>query len=184
MLLEMPDRSHGYDQLAKRFLELRAQGRIGESTVQAWAGTLAPESCVLDLGCGAGIPVSAVLLAHGFRVSAIDASPRMVAAYHAQFPVATVRCEAVEESQFFAQTFDAIVAVGLMFLLAPAAQTALIPRVARALRSRGQFMFTAPEAAVTWADAVTGAPSVSLGAARYRGTPHGGGMHTARRVGG
>lgn len=164
----MTDHSNGYEHIADHFVELRTQRRIGQSTVQTWAAGLAPTSRVLDLGCGDGVPVSEVLLAHGFDVYAIDASPRMVAAYRARFPSATVQCEAVETSTVFAQTFDAIIAVGLVFLLPPSTQATLISRVGNALRSQGQFMFTATDVPATWTDMLTERPSQSLGREAYR----------------
>jgi 2-polyprenyl-3-methyl-5-hydroxy-6-metoxy-1,4-benzoquinol methylase len=172
----MTDHSNGYEQIADHFVELRTQRRIGQSTVQTWAASLAPTSRVLDLGCGDGVPVSEVLFTHGFDVYAIDASPRMVAAYRARFPAATVQCEAVETSTFFAQTFDAIIAVGLVFLLPPSTQAALMSRVANALRPQGQFMFTATDVPATWTDMLTGRPSESLGREAYRALLTGAGL--------
>ncbi len=72
-------------------------------------------------------------------------------------------CEPAEESGFFGRTYDGVVAVGLLFLLPPEAQQALIRRVGAALKPGGRFLFTAPVQAAVWADATTGRPSVSLG---------------------
>ena len=36
------------------------------------------------------------------------------------------------------------------------------------LNAGGRFLFTSPEPACTWADALTGRPSLSLGAAVYK----------------
>ena len=101
-------------------------------------------------------------------VYGVDASPAMVAAFHERFPQAHVMCEAVEDSDLFGRTFDAVVAWGLFFLLAADAQVALIRRVASALLPRGSFLFTSPEPACTWTDMLTGRQSVSLGSEGYR----------------
>lgn len=55
-----------------------------------------------------------------------------------------------------------------MFLLSEDAQREVIRRAASALNLGGRFLFTSPKQSDTWADAVTGRPSVSLGADIYR----------------
>jgi hypothetical protein len=54
-----------------------------------------------------------------------------------------------------------------MLLLGAEVQRELIGRVARALRPGGRFLFTSPAQACTWADNLTGRPSLSLGADVY-----------------
>jgi hypothetical protein len=92
----------------------------------------------------------------------------MVAAFRRRFPDAEVACEPAEESSFFGRSFDGIVAWGLMFLLSADAQCAVIRRAASALNPGGRFLFTSPKQSDTWADAVTGRQSLSLGADAYR----------------
>ena len=91
----------------------------------------------------------------GCRVWAIDASPRMVAAFSNRFPDLPVKCEAVEDSSFFDLQFDGIVAWGLMFLLPEATQLAVIPRLASALSPGGSLVFTAPTEVSSWPDNLT-----------------------------
>ena len=101
-------------------------------------------------------------------VYGVDASPAMVAAFHERFPQAHVACEAVEDSGLFGRTFDAVVAWGLLFLLAADAQEALIHRIASVLLPGGSFLLTAPEQTCTWTDMLTGRQSISLGNEGYR----------------
>lgn len=161
------DRSNGWEAVAERLIAERSH--IGAATVRTWCRSLPARSVVLDLGCGAGVPVAGVLTAEGHDVYAIDASPRVVAAFRQRFPDAHVACEPVEESPFFGRCYDGILAIGLMFLLQPDVQRAVIRRVAAALNRGGRFLFTAPAQAATWADAMTGLQSVSLGDQAYRG---------------
>src|SRR5215469_1223561 len=60
------------------------------------------------------------------------------------FPNVPVECEDVEDSIFFARTFDGVVAWGLFFLLDAQVQRRLIKKVAGALQSGGRLLFTAP----------------------------------------
>ncbi len=160
------DSSHGWDAAAPEFMAQRSS--VGVETVRAWARSLPAGASILDLGCGSGMPISATLIDEGFTVYGVEASPRLAAAFRKRFPHASVACESVEESSFFDRTFDAVIAWGLIFLLSPKSQRDLIHRVARALRSGGRFLFTAPTEAASWADLTTGRRSRSLGADAYR----------------
>lgn len=163
------DPSNGYEGIAADFIAGRGQavGGIGAAVVRTWATALPAGATVLDLGCGTGIPVTRVLVEAGLRVHGVDASPALVQAFRQNFPGAPVACEAAETSPFFHQQFDAIVAVGLLFLLSKEAQQTVVRNAAQALRPGGRFLFTAPAQAVTWPDALTGRRSTSLGAPTY-----------------
>ena len=160
------DPSNGWDAVASAFIAARSGA--GADVVRAWSRSLPAGAAVLDLGCGAGVPVSVVLAEQGCRLHGVDASPTLVEAWRRRFPHAPVACEAAEASAYFDRHFDAIVAVGLMFLLEPAAQRAVIARVAAALVPGGRFLFTAPAQAVRWNDLLTRRASVSLGRDAYR----------------
>src|SRR6185436_502859 len=103
------------------------------------------------------------LLQEGLTVYGVDASETLVAKFREQFPNVNVECSPVEESLFFSRTFDAVLAWGLMFLLPADTQRSLIGKVARALNSQGQFLFTSPREVCSWMDGMTGLPSISLG---------------------
>ncbi len=163
----MPDRSNGYEAMARDFTRRRTP-TIGPRVVRAWAKRLSPGASILDLGCGYGIPISQALLHDGFAVYGVDASPTLVSIFRENFPSAPVECSPVEDSLFFNRTFDAIVAWGLIFLLAPETQRILVGKAARALNRGGQFLFTAPKQACTWIDVMTRLPSVSLGHEAYQ----------------
>lgn len=163
----MTDPSNGYDAIARAFTSRREQGKVGAGTVRAWAASVRPGGTVLDVGCGAGVPVSQALVDAGLKVHAFDASPALLAEYRARFPTANTQCAPVEESDFFRRTFDGIIAWGVMFLLTPEAQRKAIGRFADHLVPRGRLLFTAPEQVHEWADVMTGETSISLGAAEY-----------------
>ena len=163
-----PDPSNGYETAASEFMAERDRSRIGVATVRAWARSLEPGTGILDLGCGHGGPIAAALLDDGFAVYGIDASPTLVSAFRSRFPHAHVACEKVEDSNFFDRKFDAIIAIGLMFLLPTDMQGRLIDRVARALNPGGRFLFTSPIEACSWNDLLTGRQSSSLGSRIYR----------------
>lgn len=160
------DPSNGYEAIASEF-EARRQPHIGVAIVRTWAQALPPGAAVLDLGCGHGVPIARVLTEGNATVYGVDASPSLAAAFRDRFPQAHVACEAVEASRFFDRTFEAAIAVGLLFLLSPEAQRRLIVKVADALKPGGRFLFTAPTEPCTWNDALTGRESRSIGADGY-----------------
>ena len=169
----MSDASNGYDGIAAEFIAGRGSSKtrdiaVGVRVVRAWAKTLKPGGAVLDLGCGPGDPMTRVLFDAGLAVYAVDASPRMVAEFRTRFPAVPIECNSVEQSNFFGRAFDGVIAWGLLFLLEPDAQVQLIDKVARILSAHGRFLFTASGEPCEWNDAMTGQPSVSLGAETYR----------------
>ena len=167
------DLSNGYESISADWLATRGNSRarshaIGVSEVRRWAKTLPPGSRVLDLGCGPGFPVTAVLIEEGLEVFGVDAAPSLVEAFQQNLPGTPVVCESVLESNYFDRKFDAVLAIGLMFLLKPEEQRRLIQRFADALVPNGQLLFTAPAEPSIWIDIMTGVQSISLGAEEYR----------------
>jgi SAM-dependent methyltransferase len=171
----MTDRSNGYEGVAAEFLAGRGSARtrakaIGVKTVREWARTLPHGATVIDLGCGPGFPVTEILVSEGLQVYAVDASPSFVEAFRRNLPGIPVACEAVKDSAFFGRTFDAAIAVGLIFLLNAEEQRRLIARVADILAPGGRLLFTscAGDQPLVWNDVMTGLESRSLGAEEYR----------------
>ena len=161
--------STGYEDVATQFIAGRGSSRsgVGASVVAEWARTLPPAATILDLGCGTGLPISQILVDLGLKLFAVDASPSIVAAFHARFPDVPVQRTSVEHFDFFGRTFDAVVSWGLFFLLEAEVQRSLIKRVAAALRSGGKFLFTAPTQTGSSPDVMTGRPQFFLGYEQY-----------------
>jgi len=162
------DGSSGYEAIAGQFL-LHRSSAIGAQEVRSWARTLPRGSSVIDLGCGSGFPITAVLVDETLDVFGVDASPSLVDAFRKNLPGTPILCEPVQTSSLFHRSFDAVLAWGLMFLLEAEDQNRLIQRIADILLPNGRLLFTSPAHAVVWQDSLTGLRSVSLGAEKYRG---------------
>ena len=175
-LAAQKDTSNGYEGLASEFIKRRGESNIGVATVRKWARTRPPDAVILDLRCGHGDPLAVSLIDDGYKIYGVDASPTLVAAFQRHLPQAHVICEAVEDSSFFARSFDAVLAVGLIFLLDADTQRELIRKVAQTLTPGGRFLFTAPRQVCTWTDILTGRPSRSLGAEVYEAILTGAGL--------
>jgi SAM-dependent methyltransferase len=167
------DRSNGYDAVSEEFLARRGNSRtrsiaIGVKEVRKWAKTLPRGSSVIDLGCGPGFPITVVLVEEGLQVFGVDAAPSFVAAFQRNLPGTPVVCESVLESRCFDRTFDAVLSIGMMFLLKAEEQHRLIRKFAEILAPGGRLLFTSPAKPGVWNDVMTGVESVSLGAEEYK----------------
>lgn len=162
----LADHSNGWEGIAPEFIARRNR-QIGIAVLAAWTRLLPAGATILDLGCGFGEPCAKVLLDAGFEVHAIDAAPSMVIEFQRRFPGTPCRCEAVEQSDFFQRRFDAITAIGLVFLLPAEEQRRVLRNAAKALHPGGRLLFTAPWQACEWDDELTGTRSRSLGRALY-----------------
>jgi len=104
----------GYDAIAERYLAARSRTSTLGWVERAVAG-LAPGARVLDLGCGAGVPVAAWLVARGYEVTGIDLSARQLALAREQVPGATLIQADLAELRPGALRADAIVALYSVF---------------------------------------------------------------------
>jgi SAM-dependent methyltransferase len=167
------DRSNGYEAVSEEFLARRGSSRsrsiaIGVKEVRKWAKTLPRGSSVIDLGCGPGFPITVVLVEEALQVFGVDAAPSFVAAFQRNLPGTPVVCESVLESRCFDRTFDAVLSIGMMFLLKTEEQHRLIRRFAEILAPGGRLLFTSSATPAVWNDVMTGVESVSLGAEEYK----------------
>ncbi len=167
------DRSNGYEAVSGEFLARRGNSTtrssaIGVKEVRRWAKTLPRGSSVIDLGCGPGVPITVVLIEEGLQVFGVDAAPSFVAAFQRNLPGTPIDCESVLESRCFDRTFDAVLSIGVMFLLKAEEQHRLIRRFAEILVPGGRLLFTSPAKPAVWSDVMTGLESISLGAEEYK----------------
>jgi 2-polyprenyl-3-methyl-5-hydroxy-6-metoxy-1,4-benzoquinol methylase len=162
------DESNGYDFKATQFAAIRGKSDIGIASVRSWVRTFMPQSAILDIGCGTGIPITKVLVDEGMNVYGIDASPSMVTLFRQNFPGVPVACETAETSRFFDRKFDGIIAWGLIFLMPKDKQIKIIQQAAAALNTGGNLLFTAPLQRTEWNDVFTGNLSLSLGSEGYK----------------
>jgi SAM-dependent methyltransferase len=87
----MPDLSRSItDHYERHARHWDADRRLGAWHERAWherfAAAVAPGGAVLDLGCGAAVPVAAHLVACGLLVTGVDSSPTMIDLCRARLP--------------------------------------------------------------------------------------------------
>jgi trans-aconitate methyltransferase len=66
-----------YEQLGVRYLDYRQKLR-SEGSVRLFLQYVPKHASILDIGCGAGIPVDNILVKHGHFVTGFDLSPTLI----------------------------------------------------------------------------------------------------------
>ena len=131
----------GYDDIADTYLD-----RFGVSAVrQKWLGRLVESlppggGRVLDLGCGAGIPVSRDLAALGHSVLGVDGSAQQIVRARRNVPTATFVEAYMCEVKFDTASFDAISAFYSLTHLTAAQQAQMISKIAGWLKPGGTLI--------------------------------------------
>jgi SAM-dependent methyltransferase len=131
----------GYDEIADTYLD-----RFGVSAVrQKWLGHLIESlpskgGRVLDLGCGAGIPVARDLAALGHSVLGIDGSVQQIVRARRNVPAATFIEADMCEVEFATASFDAVGAFYSITHIPPAEQGQLISKIALWLKPGGTLI--------------------------------------------
>jgi SAM-dependent methyltransferase len=95
---------------------------------------------LLDAGCGAGL-LALLASLRGAQVTALDASPALVAIARQRLPAADVREGDLEALPFADASFDAVIAVNSIFYAADMA--AAMRELARVARPGGRVVITA-----------------------------------------
>ncbi len=133
----------GYDAIAERYLAW--SGDRPSPTRQRWLdlvlAELPPAAGILELGCGAGVPMTAALAEH-HRVHGVDISAHQVALAIRNVPAATFQQADMAAIDFPKGSFDAVVAFYALTHLPREEQGPLLKRIARWLRPGGLFFAT------------------------------------------
>lgn len=102
---------------------------------------LAPESEILDLGCGCGIPVSQAL-SKDFVVTGVDISPVQIERAKNMAPQAEFICADMTEIDFPARSFSAIVSFYAIIHIPLAEQPDLFKKLHVWLKPEGYLLVT------------------------------------------
>ncbi len=131
----------GYDAVGERYLAWSGL-RPSETRLRAIAAAVdrIPErGDVLDLGCGAGLPMTAALAAKG-RVTGVDLSAGQIARARRNVPAATFLVADMTALELERASFDAVVAFYSLTHVPRDEQGALLQRIATWLRPGGVFV--------------------------------------------
>ena len=133
----------GYDQMAEKYLATRdPYDPLALMALEDLASFLPAAAVVLDLGCGAGVPVTRWLADRGFTVTGVDVSARQVELARTNVPEGTFLKADMTELAFAPETFDAVVAFDSIIHVPRAEHPALLAGVYRWLKPGGVFLAT------------------------------------------
>ncbi|NBM15864.1 class I SAM-dependent methyltransferase [Streptomyces sp. GC420] len=128
-----------FDALGAEYEKAFAGSAAHRSSLDWLLGRLGPGSRVLDVGSGTGRPTADTLTGAGHEVLGIDVSPVMVELAARQVPDAAFRCADVREIPLAESSFDAVCVYFSLLQMSRDEQSALLRRLARALRPGGSL---------------------------------------------
>lgn len=145
MASPMPDRKStvrdGYDVLAEHYLAARDLAGDELLLLDEVVATLPDGAAVLDLGCGAGVPVSK-RLAQRFRVTGVDISAAQIALARERVPGATFVQGDMTALAFAGGSFDAIISLYAIIHVPREEHPALLQRLRHLLKPGGQVLLS------------------------------------------
>ncbi len=136
-----------YERHAAAWAELRCRSAVIESGwLEKFHSALPEGGTVLDLGCGSGAPIAAWLIARGYGVTGLDASPSLIRISRIRFPAAEWPAAEWIVSDMrtpdLSRSFDGVIAWHSLFHLSPDDQRRMFKVFARLTSPGGAVMFT------------------------------------------
>ena len=133
----------GYDQMAEQYLASKdPEDPLALKALEDLASLLPKDAAVLDLGCGAGVPVTRWLADRGFAVTGVDVSAKQLELARKYVPDATFLRADMTEVVFGPESFDAVVAFHSIIHVPRTEHPALLKRIHRWLKPHGALLAT------------------------------------------
>jgi SAM-dependent methyltransferase len=129
--------ARGYDIVAEIYLERFGRSQVRDRWTNELIKHLPEHARVLDLGCGAGVPVALRLTEHGLDVLGIDISIRQIELARINVPAAEFLQADMTGVGFAPASFDAIAAFYSITHVPRAQHAELLRRIANWLKPRG-----------------------------------------------
>ena len=130
-----------YQSSAAEWDRQRNRSLMERQWLDRFAQSLAPSGHVLDLGCGAGDPVSDYFLTRGFKLTGIDYARAMIDIAQSRFPQGRWMVQDMRNLQL-GDVFDGIISWDGLFHLTVAEQRELVPQFGDRLNPDGRLLFT------------------------------------------
>jgi SAM-dependent methyltransferase len=130
----------GYDQIADAYLRKFGCSAVRERKIAELESGLPPQARVLDLGCGAGLPVARDLVARRFKVTGVDGSMRQIECARRNVPDAQFIRADMTTIRFPSASFEAVGALYSITHVPRDEHAALLQHIASWLTPRGRFV--------------------------------------------
>jgi len=131
----------GYDDIARTYHEQRDKFKSNE-LLAGFSSLLLPGGDVLDVGCGAGVPVARFLVNAGFKVTGVDVSSSMLELARVRVPEANFVKMDMRQLEFDADCFDGICAFYSLFHVPREEHLQVLIGFNRLLRQDGILLFS------------------------------------------
>ena len=129
--------ARGYDIVAEAYLERFGRSQVRDRWTNELIKRLPEHARVLDLGCGAGVPVALRLTEHGLHVLGIDISIHQIELARINVPAAEFMHADMTAVGFAPASFDAIAAFYSITHVPRIEHAALLRRMANWLKPGG-----------------------------------------------
>lgn len=129
----------GYNRIAARYCDWAQNSQVRERIHSRFLPLVPPGGNILDLGCGAGIPSTQALTAHG-AVTGVDISPTQIALAKANVPDTEFVCADMTTLVFAPEHFDAITAFYAITHLPRSEHAAMLTQIFGWLKPGGVFL--------------------------------------------
>jgi 2-polyprenyl-3-methyl-5-hydroxy-6-metoxy-1,4-benzoquinol methylase len=130
----------GYDQMSEQYLATKDPE--DPLALEALASLLPSEAAVLDLGCGAGVPVTRWLADRGFAVTGVDVSAKQLELARTNVPGGTFLKADMTEWVFAPESFEAVVAFHSIIHVPRTEHPTLLESIHRWLEPGGALLAT------------------------------------------
>lgn len=135
-----PPAATAFDAIGAAYEKAFAGSEAHRASLEWLLGRLEPGSRVLDVGSGTGRPTAQALAEAGHDVLGVDVSPVMVDLASRQVPDAAFQCADIRELPLADGSFDAVCVYFSLLQMSREEQSALVRRLARAVRSGGHLV--------------------------------------------
>ena len=132
--------ARGYDAVAEACLDRFSSSAVRDAWLADCAALLPGQARVLDLGCGAGVPVAERLVELGHDVTGVDSSARQLRLARARVPAAAFVHADMTDVDLPAASFDGVAAFYSITHVPAAEQGPLLARVGAWLKPGGVFV--------------------------------------------
>ncbi|VVB58395.1 Ubiquinone/menaquinone biosynthesis C-methyltransferase UbiE [Candidatus Anstonella stagnisolia] len=129
----------GYNKIAKKYHAQRARFDNGKELAK-FMKLLPKNASVLDLGCGAGVPISKTLVKRGFAVTGIDIAKSMLALAKKNVPKAKFLRKDMTKLDFKANSFDGAVSFYAIIHVPRERHAKIFRGLHKALKNKGVFL--------------------------------------------
>jgi cyclopropane fatty-acyl-phospholipid synthase-like methyltransferase len=132
--------AHGYDVIAGTYFDRYGRSGVRDRWLGEMIARLPDAGHVLDLGCGAGVPVAHQLIERGFNVLGIDGSVNQIALARRNVPGAEFIHGDMAAVSFLPRSFDAVAAFYSITHVPREEHAMLLRRIAIWLKPEGMFI--------------------------------------------